>query len=74
MARRKIAWPKVTRDGVLFIGGLAGITYETVFYKGETRDVLVLAFLAMMGLPAFLRADEARRNGNGKNGDNDATR
>lgn len=46
---------------MLFLGGLAGVIHETVLSDAE-RPTLLLLFAAMMGLPAFLRADE-NRNG-----------
>jgi hypothetical protein len=45
------------RDLTLFLGGLTGVAHET-FFVGEPREVLLLLFAAMMGLPAFLRFDE----------------
>jgi hypothetical protein len=50
------------RDIVLFIAGIGGVFHETVVQTGE-RPTLLILFAAMMGLPAFLRADEARKNG-----------
>jgi hypothetical protein len=52
---------RISRDGALFLTGLAGIVYETVIHTGPARGELILAFLAMTGVPAFLRLDEARR-------------
>lgn len=49
---------RVTRDGILFVTGLAGIAYETII--GLERPTLLLLFAAMIGLPAFLQADEKR--------------
>lgn len=48
------------RDILLFLAGLGGVFHETVIQTGE-RPTLLILFAAMMGLPAFLRADEARR-------------
>jgi hypothetical protein len=45
------------RDAVLFLVGLAGIVYETVGATGPDPTLLLL-FAAMVGLPAFLRADD----------------
>jgi hypothetical protein len=53
-------WP-VIRDVVLFCGGLVGVAHETAIAP-QAEPTLLLLFGAMMGLPAFLRADE-RRNG-----------
>lgn len=53
-ARRQF---RVTRDGILFVTGLAGIIYETVINHGDNPTLLIL-FAAMCGLPAFLHADE----------------
>lgn len=49
-------WPLV-RDIALFLFGLAGVTYETVFTQVD-RPTLLLLFAACMGLPAFLRSDD----------------
>lgn len=57
-------WRGVTRDTVLFVVGLLGIAHETLS-AGVERPVLLAAFLAMMGLPMFLRADE-RGKGKGR--------
>jgi hypothetical protein len=54
-ARRRF---RITRDGILFAVGLAGIIYETVVHQGETPPLLIL-FGPMCGLPVFLRGDEA---------------
>ena len=53
-ARRRF---RITRDGILFVFGLAGIVYETVINNGDNPTLLIL-FGAMCGLPAFLHADE----------------
>lgn len=58
------AW-QVWRDILLFLGGLVGVLHETVATNTE-RPALLVLFAAMMGLPAFFRADESRRNGGGK--------
>ena len=59
-ARRRF---RITRDGILFVTGLAGIVYETLVNHGSNPTLLIL-FGAMVGLPAFLHADEfvARRS------------
>lgn len=53
---------RVSRDTILFVGGLAGLTYETVIASTE-KPTLIIAFVGMLGLPLFIRGDEARRNG-----------
>jgi hypothetical protein len=53
-------WPLI-RDVALFVAGLAGVFHETVVASGE-RPTLLILFAAMMGLPAFLRADERRND------------
>lgn len=58
---RKKGFKKFSRDSVLFAAGLLGVLHETVFSE-QDRPTLLLLFAAMMGLPAFLRADEARKN------------
>lgn len=51
---------RVTRERVLFLSGMVGIFYETVFQQTDRPTLLVL-FSAMIGLPAFLQADSAGR-------------
>ncbi len=53
-------WP-VLRDAALFLAGLAGVGHETLIASAE-RPTLLILFAAMLGLPAFLKAD---KNGNG---------
>jgi hypothetical protein len=52
------------RDAILFFAGLAGVGHETLISHAGERPTLLLLYAAMMGLPAFLRADE-KKNGNG---------
>lgn len=51
---------RLSRDSLLFAGGLLGVLHETLFTNVERPSLLVL-FGGMMGLPAFLRADEKRK-------------
>jgi hypothetical protein len=55
---------RFTRDGVLFVAGLVGLAYET--YTGGERVTLLLVFAAMMGLPAFIQADERKQRRSGE--------
>lgn len=43
-----------------FIVGLGLIVYEAVWYPGEPRWLLIVAYSAMMGLPLANIADEVR--------------
>jgi hypothetical protein len=45
------------RTAVLFLGGLAGVAYETLVNQSD-RPTLLIMFGAMMGLPLFLKSDE----------------
>ena len=47
------------RDAALFLGGLAGVLHEAVFTNTE-RPALLVLYAAMMGIPAFLRANGKR--------------
>jgi hypothetical protein len=47
------------RDILLFVFGMIGVGYETVFTKID-RPTLLLLYAAMLGLPAFLNANESR--------------
>jgi hypothetical protein len=55
-SRRRI---RISRDTILFTVGMLGIAYETLVDKAD-RPTLLILFAAMVGLPAFLRADEYR--------------
>lgn len=55
MTNRKVR--RLTRDGVLFVVGIAGITYETLAREAE-RPTLLLLFAGMIGLTQFMRQDE----------------
>lgn len=72
MSRLKGTKLKISRDTILFIIGALGLFYETVLYHGAgERPTLIMAFLALMGIPLFLRADENKKdNSNGRNGKN----
>jgi ABC-type xylose transport system permease subunit len=48
---------RITRDMVLFVGGLLGILYETVVEQID-RPALLAVFAGMLGLPIYLRRDE----------------
>ena len=51
-------WPAF-RDIALFAVGLLGVIHETLLTDLDRPSLLVL-YAAMMGLPAFLQADEKR--------------
>lgn len=53
--------PRLHRDGVLFLAGLGAFIHEVVIHAGPERPTLILASLALMGLPIWLRADEAKQ-------------
>ena len=48
---------RITRDLVLFVAGLAGIAWETLFEEVD-RPALLALFGGMLGLPLYLRRDE----------------
>ena len=48
---------RLTQKGVLFVVGLLGVAHETLISEAD-RPTLLLLFAAMIGLPAFLKADE----------------
>lgn len=53
--------PKITaavRDSILFLTGIALIVNEVVIRDGPERPTVLLLLAGMVGLPAFLRADE----------------
>jgi hypothetical protein len=57
----KIPAGRVIRDIITYVGGLSGLVYETVT-SGTEKPTLIIAFAAMIGLPLFIRSDEARRS------------
>lgn len=59
MGRRRTSdwWTTRTRDFVLFVGGFAGVIYETLVEQVD-RPALLAVFGGMLGLPVFLRRDE----------------
>lgn len=59
--KRKIQWPKVGRDTVLLLSGVALTVNEAVFREGPERPTLLMLFAGMMGLPIFLRNDEKKQ-------------
>ena len=51
---------RIGRDTVIFATGLLGVFHETVINEGE-RPTLLFLFASMIGLPAFLRNDEKKK-------------
>lgn len=48
---------KDARTWILFLGGLAGVAFETIVAQID-RPTLLVVFASMMGLPLFLKRDE----------------
>ena len=46
------------RDAVLFLAGLGLAVNEVVIRVGPERPTVLLLIAGMMGLPAFLKADD----------------
>lgn len=59
--RRRIHWPKVTRDGFLFALGCFLLVRES-WRPEAAHSELVYAALALLLSPAALRLDEFRRD------------
>jgi hypothetical protein len=57
------------RDITLFLLGAGGFIHE-VLATGTERPTILFTCLALMGVPAFLRSDEAKKLGNGDKGKN----
>ena len=51
------------RDIAIVVTALVLIIFEAVFRAGPERPTLLLLYTGMLGLPAFLRADQRRSNG-----------
>ncbi len=56
------SWWRDVRGAALFLSGLGLVFYEAVIREGPVRSELLILYAAMMGLEAFLRADERRRD------------
>ena len=56
MKRTGRTWPKLTRDGSLFLLGLAIIVNEAFVQKSVDPTLLLLGG-SLVGLPAFLAKD-----------------
>lgn len=52
---------RISRDTIIFAFGLAGLLHETVVKEVE-RPFLLGLFATMIGLPAFLRMDERKKD------------
>jgi hypothetical protein len=52
-------YSRITRDIILFTGGLLGVAHETLLGSAE-RPFLLAIFGGMMGMPVFLRRDESQ--------------
>jgi hypothetical protein len=63
---------KWVRDVALFVGGMAGVAWETLSTTADARPILVGVFAAMMGLPLFLRSDEKRDEKGGSDDEDEA--
>ena len=50
---------KISRDTILLIVGILGVTHETLVSNTD-RPTLLLLFAAMIGLPAFINQDEKK--------------
>lgn len=50
--------PLLSKDTIIFLGGLLGVSHETLLTHAE-RPTLLILFAAMMGLPAFLSSGAA---------------
>lgn len=51
-----VKW-KIIRDTAMFVTGLLGFAHE-ILLRGPERPTLLLACLALMGVPFFIRKDE----------------
>jgi hypothetical protein len=60
--RLTATWPLI-RDIAIVTTALVLIIFEAVFRDGPERPTLLLLYTGMLGLPAFLRADQRRSNG-----------
>lgn len=55
------AWPLV-RDVIIVIVALGLIVYEAVFYDGQVRQPLIIAYVGLLASPVFLRSDAKDRS------------
>jgi hypothetical protein len=52
--------PAGWRDALLFLTGLGLLIHELVIRTGPERPTVLLLLAGILGVPAFLRADEKR--------------
>lgn len=52
-----VKWPKIKRDGLIFITGL-GLFIREAVVEDKARSPVLLACMTCMGLPVFLGLDE----------------
>jgi hypothetical protein len=64
---------RVTRNGVLFVAGLAGVLHEAS-RAGPERPTLLLLYAGMMGLPGILALDRQRGSRDDRKEDADGHR
>lgn len=62
MDRLSAAWP-LLRDIAIVLTALLLIVWEAVFRNGPERPTFLLLYTGMLGLPAVIRADQRRSNG-----------
>lgn len=58
-------WPKITRDGLLFVLG-CGLLIRESFRGGDTSAALITASVTLLLSPAAIRLDERRRGSNAR--------
>jgi len=56
---KRLGSHKLTRDGLLFLAGLAGLIHELFLVKKPQGDVLYVS-IVIMAMPGVLRRDDAR--------------
>lgn len=64
---RKIHWPKITRDTVIFLLGVGGFIIQLLPSTPE-KSTLIYACVALLGVVPILQAQDRRNDRNGKNG------
>jgi hypothetical protein len=57
------------RDALLFLTGLGLLVHELVIRTGPERPTVLLVLAGILGVPAFLRADDRRNESSSQEAD-----
>lgn len=72
MRPRRVHWPRLARDSVIFAIGAGGLVRELVFPSATGGAERIYAWIAVLISPIVVRANERyKQNGNGRDDERD---